>query len=136
MRRYPELVKTGLIFFFIVFLAVEADSASIEFDHSSRHYSIEKSKSDFVLRLPHLEKRAKITKCSEKIFGEFWKRTDARVKALQLTSKGSRIPAAANLKIDGIKRQVLEFEPSFEFFFFLHQDAMLAIAEAERKCTK
>jgi hypothetical protein len=127
-----------LLFLLVPALAIATSgrASTIEFAHANKHYSIEKTSKEFVLRTSPVELRAKIRKCNEKIFLELWKKVVAKTKALQLTTRGSRLPAAADLTVDGEARQVLEIEPGFKFFYFLPQDATLAFIEAEKKCAK
>lgn len=113
-----------------------ACASTIEYSFANNWYALEKTSNAFTLKLPHFEKKIAVKKCNQKIFADLWKSIDDRKKKLQLVTVGSRIPAAANLKIDGVSRQVLQFEPGFEFFYYLHQDAKLAIAASEKKCAR
>lgn len=133
--------RFSLTFFIFAILGADlcwADKISeseIAFQNSSIHFQATKSKSKFIFSDNLGSRSLDIKKCNKKIVDNFWQGLIKSVNSLQgATSKG-RVPSSnAWVKYEGIKFQVLDFEPAIHFFNKVPNNSHILFSESKRLC--
>lgn len=127
--------------FFLIFGAISSATASpteVEFKNSSIFFRASKTATEFEYSDSLGQRNLKIKSCNKKIVNKFWSDIEKNVSSLQLSknSKG-RVPSSdAWVKYEGIKLNVLNFEPALRFFNQVPNESLILFVESKKLCGK
>lgn len=133
----------GKMFIVLVFLVLvsnfcwagKVSESEIEFQNSSIHFHAIKSKSKLTFSDNLGPRSLDIKKCNKKIVEKFWEGLIKSVNSLQGTNSKGRLPSSsAWVKYEGIKFQVLDFEPAIHFFNKVPNNSHILFSESRRLC--
>lgn len=115
--------------------ANKASESEIAFQNSSIHFQATKTKSKFTFSDNLGPRSLDIKKCNKKIVDNFWQGLIKSVNSLQGTNSKGRLPSSgAWVKYEGIKFQVLDFEPAIHFFNKVPNNSHILFSESKRLC--
>lgn len=137
------VVKKKFALTFLIFASLGADlcwaekisESEIAFQNSSIHFQATKSKSKLIFSDNLGSRSLDIKKCNKKVVDNFWQGLIKSVNSLQATSAKGRLPSSnAWVKYEGIKFQVLDFEPAIHFFNKVPNNSHILFSESKRLC--
>lgn len=116
-------------------LAEKISDSEISFQNSSIHFQAVKTKSKLTFSDSLGSRSLEIKKCNKKIVDNFWQGLVTSVNSLQGTNSKTRLPSSnAWVKYEGIKFQVLDFEPAIHFFNKVPNNSHVLFSESKRLC--
>lgn len=115
----------------------EPPQSEIAFQNSSIRFQATKTKSKFTFSDNLGPRSLEIKKCNRKVVEDFWRGLVDSVNSLQGSGIKDRLPSSsAWVQFDGIKFQVLEFEPAIHFFNKVPNNSQVLFSESRRLCKK
>ncbi len=121
-----------------VFTSAKASSADFEFKNSSIFFRTSKTANELEFSDSLGRRTLKIEACNRKIVTKFWNDIEKNVSSLQFskTSKG-RVPSSdAWVIYEGMKMNVLNFEPALRFFNQVPNESLVLFIESKKQCDK
>lgn len=115
--------------------ANKASESEIVFQNSSIHFQATKTKLKLTFSDNLGPRSLEIKKCNKKLVDNFWQGLTKSVDGLQSTSTTVRLPSSsAWVSYEGIKFQVLDFEPAIHFFNKIPNNSHILFSESTRLC--
>lgn len=115
-----------------------ASPTEVEFKNSSIFFRASKTATELEFSDSLGQRNLKIKSCNKKLVNKFWSDIEKNVSSLQLSknSKG-RVPSSdAWVKYEGIKLNVLNFEPALRFFNQVPNESLILFVESKKLCGK
>lgn len=139
MPNFKKNALLGTIFLLCGVSSAWADSSQSEiaFQNSSIHFQATKTKSKFTFSDNLGTRSIEIKKCNRKAVERFWQDLVKSVNSLQGAGIKEKLPSSsAWVKFEGIKFQVLDFEPAIHFFNKVPNNSHVLFSESRRLCKK
>ena len=139
MPNFKKNVLLSFIFLLcgVSFAWAESSQSEIAFQNSSIHFQATKTKSKFTFSDNLGPRSLEIKKCNRKAVEDFWQGLVKSVNTLQGSGIKDRLPSSsAWVKFEGIKFQVLDFEPAIHFFNKVPNNSQVLFSESRRLCKK
>jgi len=115
--------------------AEKISGSEISFHNSTIHFQAVKTKSKLTFSDNLGPRSLDIKKCNKKVVDNFWQGLVKSVNSLQGASSKTRLPSSnAWVKYEGIKFQVLDFEPAIHFFSKVPNNSHVLFSESRRLC--
>jgi len=116
--------------------ANEVSVGEISFYNGNIHFQANKTKSKFTFSDQLGPRSLELQKCNQKLVDNFWQDLIGSVKSLQMKSPPQAYNPATSawVKFEGVKFQVLDFEPAMRIFNKTPNNAHVLFAEGYRLC--
>ncbi|MBX2988012.1 MAG: hypothetical protein KF802_08940 [Bdellovibrionaceae bacterium] len=139
MPNFRKNIFLGLIFLLCGISSAWAkpSQSEIAFQNSSIHFQATKTKSKFTFSDNLGPRSLEIKKCNRKVVEDFWQGLVKSVNSLQGSGIKERLPSSnAWVKFEGVKFQVLDFEPAIHVFNKAPNNSQVLFSESRRLCKK
>lgn len=123
-----------LVFHSQVYAATEASSIKIEYREGQRHFIAEKSKKILKFTNAIGERELKIRRCNEELVDRFWSGMLQRAQSVKAKGLKSKTRDIAWVKVQGVKAEILDFEPAYVYFQKASFTADVVFLESRKLC--